>query len=571
MLIRLFTIIYIVFALMACELARPPIESEGHITKETINDAGEIPATTGKTNLLPEPEIKPQLETYTVVVSDVPVKDLLFSMARDANINLDINSNIRGRVTINAIDQTLPQILERLTKQSNIRYELDDGTLRISADTAYMRTYKIDYVNMSRETKGTVRIATTLSSTGEGNISSSAGGSSGGSGGAGGGSGGGSGTFQDNSSLTEVKNESKNKFWDALTENIQKFLKKDPVIIEETKSENKKVSVTTETDVSGDVIVNKETGLIAVRATQKQHINIARFVSNVLSNAKRQVLIEATIAEIKLSDRYQSGVDWSLVASDPNSGASFSTDLREANLGQSPFSSLTLANQVGGDQLSITLRSLEQFGDVKVLSSPKVMAINNQPAVLKVVDNFVYFEMEVDSTVSGAVGTSLAVTTFETEIKTVPVGFVMSVTPYINEHDVVTLNIRPTISRIIDKVVDPNPEFKKVNVISEVPVIQVREIESVLQINSGDTAIIGGLMQDSKNDVNKGIPFLSSIPLIGGLFSYEDDQREKSELIIFIKPVVVKHASLTGDLSEYKKFLPSLEKETRKEKEEIEE
>jgi general secretion pathway protein D len=127
---------------------------------------------------------------------------------------------------------------------------------------------------------------------------------------------------------------------------------------------------------------------------------------------------------------------------------------------------------------------------------------------------------------------------------------------------VVTLNIRPTISRVIDKVNDPNPEFANASVISEIPVIQVREIESVLQVNSGDTAIIGGLMQDTVNDVTSGVPFLSSIPIIGGLFSYKDDQREKSELVIFIRPIVVKHASLNGDLSEFQKFLPAGKNDT---------
>ena len=78
----------------------------------------------------------------------------------------------------------------------------------------------------------------------------------------------------------------------------------------------------------------------------------------------------------------------------------------------------------------------------------------------------------------------------------------------------------------------------------------------MLQVNSGDTAVIGGLMQDTVNDSNSGVPFLSKIPIIGGLFSYEDDLREKSELIIFIKPIVIKHASLTGDLIEYQRFLP---------------
>ena len=525
-------------ALSACGPTKPPEQSSGHITKDSVSAAVQIPAAINQTTLLPEPKRRPKLETYTVIVSDVPARELLFSMARDAKLNLDIHNDIKGLVTLNAIDQTLPQILERLSQQVDIRYELDNGNLRVRADSPYIRNYKIDYLNMSRESTGTVSVATTLGSTGQGNIGDS---TSGGSGGSSGGTSSGS-----NSSLMEVNNTSNNRFWETLTSNITGLI----YVKDNTATGG---SAGNAGDRKEHVIVNKETGIIAVRATQKQHRNIQNFLDLVLGNAKRQVMIEATIAEIKLSDRYQAGVDWSLIASDPASGVGFQTDLRNGNLGQSPFSTLTLADTLGGgDQLNLTLKALEQFGDVKVLSSPKVMAINNQPALLKVVDNFVYFEMQVDSSIS----TNAAITTFDTEVKTVPIGFVMSVTPYINENDVVTLNVRPTISRIIDKVTDPNPEFKKVDVISEVPVIQVREIESVLQVNSGDTAVIGGLMQDTVNDSSSGVPFLSKIPIIGGLFSYQDDLREKSELIIFIKPIVIKHASLTGDLSEYQKFLP---------------
>jgi general secretion pathway protein D len=131
----------------------------------------------------------------------------------------------------------------------------------------------------------------------------------------------------------------------------------------------------------------------------------------------------------------------------------------------------------------------------------------------------------------------------------------MSVMPYIDKNDVVTLHVRPTISRIIDRVPDPNPELAKAGVISEVPVIQVREIESVLKVNSGDTAVIGGLMQDQIIKKQSGVPILSSIPFIGALFSYQDDEYIKSELVIFIRPVVIHDASLTGDLKDYRKYL----------------
>ncbi len=517
-------------ALTSCGPTRPPKPSQGHIS-DTHDSVADIPAPVTQTTLLPPPQKRAAVETYTIIVSDVPVKELLFSMARDARINLDIHDDIRGRVTLNAIDQTLEQILERIAEQADIRYSLDKNSLRVQADKPYLQTYKVDYVNISRTSKGTVRVSTNLSSTGQGDIGNDQS----------------TQTDEGNSSLTEVSLKSDNLFWETLSHNIIEIIHEpggtgpaQPLPMQARES-------------SGDVIVNREAGMIMVRATSKQHRQIQAFVDQVLNNSKRQVMIEATIAEIKLSDRYQAGVDWSVIAEDATDGLNVLTDLRGSNLSQPPFSSFTLNDTVSGDQVSVTLRALEQFGDVQVLSSPKVMAINNQPAILKVVDNIVYFEMDVDTSINQ----TTTQTTFETEIKTVPVGFVMSVTPYINEHEMVTLNIRPTISRVIDSVEDPNPAFKNADVISEVPVIQVREIESILTINSGDTAVIGGLMQDTVNDTSKGIPFLSNIPVIGSLFRYQDDLREKSELVIFIRPKVIKHASIKTDLSDFKKFLPS--------------
>ena len=181
------------------------------------------------------------------------------------------------------------------------------------------------------------------------------------------------------------------------------------------------------------------------------------------------------------------------------------------------------------------------------------MAINNQSALLKVVDNEVYFTTDVE-TVPGSVNQN-ALVTVDTDVNTVPVGFVMAVTPFIDGNEVVTLNVRPTISRIIDFVTDPNPELARAGVTSEIPVIQVREIESVLKIENGDTAVIGGLMQDQIDKSTTGVPILSSIPVLGALFRYQDDQYVKSELVIFIRPVVTRDASLAGDLKDYRKYL----------------
>ncbi|MHB1591103.1 MAG: type II secretion system protein GspD, partial [Sulfuricella sp.] len=371
---------------------------------------------------------------------------------------------------------------------------------------------------------------------------------------------------------------------------------------------------------AASVIVNAEAGLIAVRATGRQHDKIQEFLDQVLTSAKRQVLIEATIVEVQLNDQYQSGIDWKKVAfgagftlrqnmagtnlgdvtypmPDPIRQAKISSIMGDSNLSMGQKSNLinqissgmgtlgidpatgaqTITGNPGatipfadtafssiGKGLTIgysnagsiagAIKLLNTFGNVKVLSSPKISALNNQTALLKVVDNRVYFTITAQTT---STQTS-TLTTYTSTLNTVPVGFVMSVTPQIDENDTITLNVRPTISRIIDYVQDPNPALANatVPVISRVPEIQVREMESILKINSGQTAIMGGLMQDLVSKSTDGVPGLSRIPGLGNAFSNRDDTTTKTELVIFLRPAVVRDASLDGDYKAYRSYLP---------------
>ena len=518
--------------LWSCGASNPPQQSSGHLNA-AIRTNDSIPEPVTQVPVLPAPKKQKKLETYTVVVNQVPVRELLFSMARDASINLDIDNNIKGRITMNAVQQTLPKILDRIAAQSNILYTLEGDTLHVRADVPVLRHYDVHYLNIERSSKGSVSVSTEIGTSGGVN---QGGGSSAGQGGSGG----------SNKASTSVDNKADNRFWATLTDNIAS-------ILEKNNSENK-------VDISNSIIVNKESGTIAVRATEKQHRLISRFIDKVVGNAQRQVLIEATIAEVRLSDKYQAGIDWSVIgetATDVNGNTVLVKggvqSVLGGNLASTPLFQLAGTGSVNGDPLNITLRALETFGDVKVLSSPKVMSLNNQTAILKVVDNEVFFttNVEIDA---GTVNQN-STTVIDTEVNTIPIGFIMSVTPFIDEDDVVTLSVRPTITRIIRFVNDPNPELVKVGVVSQIPVVQVREIETMLTINNNDTAVLGGLMQDQIDKTNRGVPGLSSIPWLGQLFSYQEEELIKTELVIFIRPVVIHEASLEGDLSDYRKYL----------------
>ena len=317
---------------------------------------------------------------------------------------------------------------------------------------------------------------------------------------------------------------------------------------------------------AASVIANPETGLIAVRATGRQHEKIQEFLDLVMSSAKRQVLIEATVIEVQLNDQYQQGINWSSLRTSPTQGPSLSL----GQVGGTPLTSGILPGVSQGilnlnylkpltslGNLALTIQLLESFGKVKVLSSPKISVLNNQTALLKVVDNRVYFTITA-TTQQGTAGTP-AITTYTSSLNTVPVGFVMSVTPQISDNDEVTINVRPSISRIIGFVQDPNPALALalVPVVSNVPVIQTREMESILKVSSGQIAVMGGLMQDTVNNLKDTVPGINRIPLLGDALSYRNETTNKSELVIFMRPIVVKDASIDGEYKNYRYLLPN--------------
>ena len=484
--------------------------AEGHV--DTPPPAAEqadsgIPPVVEQVPIIAAPEPAEPMQTFTVVATDLPANELLFALARDARLNLDIDPAIDGRVSINAIDQTLPQILKRVSRQVQLRYYLDGPNLVVEKDRPFIRQYHIDYLNMSRTTTSSVGIETALAGGGDD------GGSSG-------------------DSSTSVTNEASNEFWQSLEANIG--------------------LLASTGEFQGTVISNRESGTISVMTTSAAHESIQRFVDSVMGSARRQVLIEATVVEVTLNDDFQAGVDWSRMAI--GDGWSLEQSTLGGTLGTTPFTSATYANSNSDRDINAALKALDSFGEVSVMSSPKIMALNNQTSILKVADNTVYFEIDATSNTSG--GTTPIVTqTFNTTAKTVPVGFVMNVTPFITAGDEVILNIRPTITRILRFVADPNPALANAGVVSEIPEIQVREMESVLRVASGNTAVIGGLMQDTASKDDRGLPGLHDAKGFGILFGTKEREFDKTELVIFLRPRVIDSASLETNLQDFKKFL----------------
>ena len=590
--------------LLGCAHQSKVSPSGGHINGEVTQNANQaaaapIPKPIKASPVLPPPQATSKAQTYSVVVNEVPVKEILFALARESKLNIDIHPSIQGRATLNAVDQTLPAILERLARQVDLTYKMENNVLYIAPDQPVLRIYKVDYVNINRDTEGFIgadgQISSTAQSSGSGSSTTTT-----------------SGNGANNSSRTLVTSKARNHLWESLIANIKELLaESDKEVIvtrygsvansdskneksnsaeAKTQAENNKAEAEQRNEqrneyktlLAANVIANPETGVISVRATSKQHEKVQEFIDKVMGSAKKQVLIEATIVEVTLNDSFQSGIDWSRLNNPGKSGfvlgqtlgsrgvnfdsstGLFTKGAKDA-LGNDATAGfvagyLNPVSNLGNIAASITL--LKKFGDAKVLSSPKLMVLNNQTAVLKVVDNRVYFTVQAQQ--SQGTNGSQNLATFTTTPNIVPVGIVMSVTPQINDAGSVGINVRPSITRIIDFIQDPNPNLNIVSggsliaIDSKVPIVQVREMESMLQVDSGNTAILGGLMQDEIQRNSDKVPGLSDVPGVGKVFTGKNDANKKTELVIFLRPTVIGNASLESDeLQTYKQYLPA--------------
>ena len=557
-------VVAIAAALAGC--SQTPIKpAPTHIRSDEPRAEGSIPPPVQITPVLPQPKPAARPETYSVVVNNVRVQELLFALARDARLNVDIHSDITGAVTLNAIDQTLPQLLTRIARQVDMRYEIDGQNLVVMRDTPFLRGYKIDYLSAARNVK-MQSTATTQFGTG---AAASAG------------------TATGATAIVDVTSE--NKLWDSVVINVKEILRETDKIfpgsvaapapstptpaapLPQPPATAQPAAVapqpTTTYQEAAAVIANRETGVLFVRATSKQHEKVQEFIDQVLIGAKRQVLIEATVAEVQLNNEYQRGIDWQRL----RSGAAvvgtpgFATGRSGLEFGQSsvntPAQISTNAFIFGGAITSLNfnfaIKLLESFGDVKVLSSPKLSVMNNQTALLRVTRDIIYFSITPSTTPITITGSGSGGVTvppaFTTSPQVAAEGFMMSVLPQINDADVIVLNVRPTIRRRIANAVDPNPALLTPNLI---PVFETREFDSILRLQSGQVAVLGGLMQDSLTRIEDTIPGINQIPGLGQLLEQRRDSNQKTELVIFLKATVVRDPSLDGDYAGFRTSLP---------------
>lgn len=537
----------------------------------------------------PKPPEVGRTKLVTVsVTDDVPLKDVLIELSRLADVDIELGPGIYGGISFSAKNKPFNEVIARIADLSGLRYRMHDGVLRVERDTPYLKNYALDFLNIVRNSESEVNVSTDVLSSG-----GDSGGGGGSSGGSGGGSSGGGGEGLSIGSTSSIKTQTESDFWQALETNMTQILSYAPVIelqplpgelpegtdlaaqagaapaqpVPQPRQSTSGSGQTGSTGLGGGsaqgangsfYVMNRQAGILSVSATERQHEMLRKYLNYLERNASAQVLIEAKIVEVELNKGYQSGVNWNAVIGNTDFNVAYPTTFTNGSTltvlgpGIDPTDGVGPANPTGDNNLGINLDAVvqltERFGTSRTLSSPRLHAINNQQAVLTFAENRIFFEVDVqreddqvvnDTTIPGT-------TSIESTRRSVPIGIILNILPSINlDRNEVTLSVRPTLSRQVDTVQDPGSALLNNDLdadqqfINEVPVVEVRELDSVMKLKSGSVMVIGGLMEDVTRNDDEGVPFVSGVPWIGNAFKSTLKSTTKRELIIFIKASII--------------------------------
>lgn len=428
-------------------------------------------------------------KTFTMRAERVPVGRALYAICMDLGLNLIIDPGIdeKTQITLNFTRTPAEDALDLIMEMTGLFYEIRGNVLRVKNYSTKM--FAVPHIPSS----------STFDASLGGDVLGS-------SGGGGGGGGGGTATsnLTGNFTLSYKRTAGTEDFYTQLEENIANILG--------TGAGNGEDSYT----------MNRLTGSLSIHTTRKKMNMIENFLDAVFVRAVKQVQIEAKIIDVTLTDEWSYGIDWSTVFA--NGAVSLGQTLAVGTGATGVINIVT-------DSFSAAINAMGKYGDVDTLANPRLMVMNGQTALISAGTITPYWEKET-TTDSGLTSTS-NVTYNRTNVLD---GILLGVTPYINDDNTVTINIVPVSTSI-----QGTKEIKNASgqVDAEAPIINVKEAGTIIRVDDGAMAVLGGLISTSKEINNSRIPGLGDIPILGYLFRNESHKMMKRELVIFLKPTIV--------------------------------
>ena len=497
---------------------------------KSINAALDIPAPASAT--LPPPAVqqavmdavrdKPVVAKRRIVeprfslnVNNANASEVFMGMVTGTPYSMLVHPDVTGTLTLNLKNVTVPEAMEAVRSLYGYEYEVQGNRIIVPSPAMQARVYQLNALAMQRKGKSDTRVVS-------GSVSLSNGGSGGG------------GTDSSPASASQsletssVQTSTDSKFWEEVTSSLKTLVGE-----------------------AGSVVVSPQSGIIIVKAAPASLFMVEKYLRASELVSVRQVMLEAKILEVELNDGFQSGINWAGLNNNGQTaigqdGINTGT-VNGVNIGGAITSMLNgvipgAAGSLFGvsfndGNFGVVINLLKSQGAVHVLSSPRIATINNQKAVLRVgTDDFFVTEVTVGTPGTTAVPATPSTVTVEPFFS----GVALDVTPQIDDKDNITLHVRPSISKVVEKTKIVNLGTQGGELVLPLASSTISETDSVVRLKDGQIVAIGGLMSQVNDDSDNRVPLLGDIPYFGQLFGNTSRASRKREMVVLIKTTLIR-------------------------------
>jgi MSHA type pilus biogenesis protein MshL len=441
------------------------------------------------------------LETKTVSIAarNTPLREVLYIVAETANLNLVMGRDVDPElpVTMTVKDISVDNALDIIFDSVNYFYSVKDNILTVKA--VETEIFELGQPNIVQEYKidvgGDILGGTGSGSAGANSVSGAVG-------------------------MKSSSDEASFKFWDAMEKTLHTLLT---------------VNSGLGPSPAANFIINRMAGTIMVTATKKELKKVGDYIANLKKVLNRQVLVEARIVEVQLSEGLKYGIDWEAIGQLLADGTTSVSTKNFTNMFTTGSSSFEI-NIFHNDNFTLLLKALQEQGNVKTLSNPRVNIMNGQTSILSVGRNTTFIS-RVETTTTSSDG-SAPVTTFTVDTNSILSGVMFGLVPYINSDNEITLSITPIVTNLVSldsKTIGAGDNSVEI----KLPTVDLREMSTTVKILDGQIVIIGGLIDKQEILKEKQVPLLGDIPYIGAAFKNYEKTYENKELVIMLIPRII--------------------------------